>query len=338
MDTSERLLPPAPGAAGASSSLLGKALLRVLSPGGQRGLSILIYHRVLPETDPLFPVEVDRIEFDRQLGLLKSMFTILPLSEAARRLRAGTLPPRAACITFDDGYADNAEIALPLLQHHGLHATFFVATGFLDGGRMWNDTVIELVRRAPAPELDAETLGLGRHPLGSITERRAAVKALIGKLKYLEPGVRLEQVNRLAALAGCVLPDDLMMCSEQVRRLHRAGMEIGAHTVNHPILASSAPEVARAEIANGKQALESIIGERVRLFAYPNGKPGTDYRAEHVAMVRELGFDAAVSTAWGGAGAAPDLFQLPRFSPWDRDRLRYTLRMAKNLTMKAERV
>ena len=123
-------------------------------------------------------------------------------------------------------------------------------------------------------------------------------------------------------------PDD---DAEQVRQLHQAGMEIGGHTVNHPIIARLPAPAARQEIADGKAALEAMIGAPVRLFAYPNGKPGQDYQAEHVAMVKQLGFDAAVSTSWGAARAGSDLFQLPRFTPWDRDQLRFTLRMMKNL-------
>jgi peptidoglycan/xylan/chitin deacetylase (PgdA/CDA1 family) len=319
-----------------SSFLLGKALMRVLSPGGRHGLSILIYHRVLAHKDPLFPAEVDRVEFDDQVRLLKSMFNIIPLIDAVRHARAGTLPPRAACITFDDGYADNAEVALPVLQQHNVPATFFIATGFLNGGRMWNDTVIELVRRAPGETLDASSVGLGIHPLVSIPQRQAAIAALIGQLKYLSLEERLAQVTRLVDILKIDLPCDLMMTSAQVNKLHGAGMEIGGHTVNHPILAKLPPAMARAEILEGKRALEAIIGDQVRLFAYPNGKPGADYRAEHVAMVGELGFEGAVSTAWGASKNNDDVFQLPRFSPWDRSRMRFAMRMAKNLTLRAE--
>ncbi|MES2263066.1 MAG: polysaccharide deacetylase family protein [Pseudomonadota bacterium] len=315
----------------------GQALLRLLSPGGRSGLSILIYHRVLPVKDPLFPGEVDQVEFDQQLRWLASCFNVIPLIDAVRHARAGTLPPRAACITFDDGYADNAEVALPLLQRHGLSATFFVATGFLDGGRMWNDTVIELVRRAPGESIDASVLGMGIHPVGTVAQRQQAIKALIGQLKYLPMDERLVQVQKLAASVQYALPDNLMMSSEQVRQLHRAGMGIGAHTVNHPILAALPAEAAQAEIMAGKLALEEIIGDRVRLFAYPNGKPDSDYRAEHVAMVRALGFEGAVSTAWGASRHNDDVFQLPRFTPWDRSRLRFLLRLARNLTQPAAR-
>jgi peptidoglycan/xylan/chitin deacetylase (PgdA/CDA1 family) len=316
------------------SFMLGKALIRVLSPGGANGLSILIYHRVLAQRDPLFPAELDRDDFDLHLRLIKSMFTVIPLIDAVRHVQAGTLPPRAACITFDDGYADNAEVALPILQRHGLNATFFVATGFLNGGRMWNDTVIELVRRAPAGMLDASGLGLGQHAVGSVDERKQALTTLIGKLKYLPMDERLEQVNKLVELVKIELPNNLMMTTAQVRELHDAGMGIGGHTVNHPILAKIPAALARAEIAEGKQTLEAIIGGPVPLFAYPNGKPGADYRAEHVAIARELGFEGAVSTAWG-ASQQPDRFQLPRFSPWDRTRLRFALRMANNLRSQA---
>ena len=68
------------------------------------------------------------------------------------------------------------------------------------------------------------------------------------------------------------------------------------------------------------------------LFAYPNGRPGVDYAPDvHPGMVRELGFDAAVSTHWGAARAGADCYQLPRFTPWDRGRVRFGLRLARNL-------
>jgi peptidoglycan/xylan/chitin deacetylase (PgdA/CDA1 family) len=121
-----------------------------------------------------------------------------------------------------------------------------------------------------------------------------------------------------------------MMTAEQVRHLHASGMEVGAHTVSHPILASLDSQRAGREIWECKNQLEAITGARVSLFAYPNGKPGRDYRAEHVDMVRRMGFEAAVSTAWGVAHAASDPFQLPRFTPWDRTPGRFLLRLMQN--------
>lgn len=317
---------------------LERGALSLLSGGGRRAPTILIYHRILPEQDKLFPSEVHRAQFDRQLAWLKTRFNVLPLLDAVRLAAEGRLPARSACITFDDGYADNAEVALPVLQKHGLHASFFIATGFLDGGRMWNDTVIESVRRAPTDVLDATSLGLGRHAVGNWEQKRQAISALIGQLKYLPMAERLEQVGKVAQLSGAVLPQDLMMTTEQLRKLHTAGMGIGGHTVNHPILARLDGAEARREIAQGKAALESTLDAPVRMFAYPNGKPGQDYLAEHVSMVRELGFEAAVSTSWGASRGATDWFQLPRFTPWDEGMGKFSLRMARNMLQPASRV
>ncbi len=332
---------PAPAAQRLNASLPSLACRALagavsISPLRKR-LSILIYHRVLAQPDPLFPSEVDAARFDQQLGFLKQCFNIIPLSEAVHGLRNGSLPPRAACITFDDGYADNAEIALPILHRHGVAATFFVATGFLNGGRMWNDTVIELIRRAP-DRIDLGSLRLGQFALDSFASRRQAIGALLDALKYLPLVARQEQVDAMAAVLKLTPPENPMMSSEQVRQLHRAGMEIGGHTVNHPIIARMEGAGARAEIADGKAALEQIIGAPVRLFAYPNGKPGQDYLSEHVKMVESLGFDAAVCTSWGAASRGSDLFQLPRFTPWDQDQLRFTLRLMQNLAKSGETV
>ena len=317
-------------------SLLGRAVMNTLSPGIDKGLSILIYHRVLPHKDPLFPSEIDRNEFDLQIRLLKSCFNVIPLIDAVRGLREGTLPPRAACITFDDGYADNCEIALPVLQANQVSATFFIATGFLNGGLMWNDAVIETVRNAAQRQIDASSIGLGLHDLGSIEQGQQAIRKLIGALKYLPFDERAEQVKRLCELAGAPLPGNLMMTSEQVKRLHTAGMGIGGHTVRHPILARLTADEAGREIAEGKDSLEKIIGAPVPLFAYPNGKPGADYSREHVEIVKALKFEGAVSTAWGAQAGKPDLYQLPRFTPWDKTPVRFTVRMAKNLLTRAD--
>ena len=308
-----------------------KPLLQVISPADRNArLSVLIFHRVHQQLDPLFPGEPDAKFFDKALGWMKSWFNVLPLDEAASRLKTQTLPARAAAITFDDGYADNYHVALPILKKHGLTATFFIATGFLDGGIMWNDCVIELVRRTTLNELDLDCLGLGLHSTGTLSQRRAAIDSLILQIKYLSPNERQELVNKCVAHAQVVLPTDLMMTSREVRGLRAAGMQIGAHTITHPILASTKIECARKEIFESKLFLEELLGERIGLFAYPNGKPGVDYLPEHRSVVQQLGFDAAVSTAQASAARATDPYQIPRFTPWDRTKSRFGLRLVQN--------
>jgi peptidoglycan/xylan/chitin deacetylase (PgdA/CDA1 family) len=295
-----------------------------------RCLSILVYHRVVSEPDPLIPDQVCAREFDWQLAALGRWFAVLSLREAAARLRGGTLPVRSACVTFDDGYADNVTVALPILRRRGVHATFFLATSFIDGGRMWNDSVIESIRGARGDTLDARCIGLDTLSISTVDLRRQAIERALEALKYLPLEERQRRVEELAARTSRSLPSDLMMTAEQVRQLGESGMEVGAHTVTHPILAQLDSERAGSEIRDSKCRLEAITGNSVTLFAYPNGKPGRDYRQEHVGMVKRLGFEAAVSTAWGVAHAASDLFQLPRFTPWDRTPGKFVLRLFQN--------
>jgi len=303
-----------------------------MSPAGPRArLSILIFHRVLRQDDPLLPDVPDAQRFDDILRWMSRWLNVLPLDRAIDLLVRGSLPARAAAITFDDGYADNRSVALPVLQKNGMTATFFIATGFLDGGRMWNDTVIEAVRGCAHGVLDLSGIGLGTHAIDTIARRRDAIGRLIASLKYLAPEERLQRCGEIAVLAGAALPDDLMMSRADVVALRDAGMQVGAHTVTHPILATLAEAGARREIDESRRLLETLLDERVRLFAYPNGKPGADYLPEHARLVRELGFDAAVSTAHGAAAAEDDLMELPRFTPWDRSRWRFGARLVANL-------
>jgi len=318
--------------ASSASTFLLKVLAGLASPSGARArLSILIYHRVLPADDGFNNWDVTAGEFESQMRAVAEQFSPLPLSEAVERLAARSLPARAVCVTFDDGYADNAEVALPILRKHRVPATFFIATGYLDGGRMFNDTVTESIRAISTPTLDLASLGLGRLVLDTVEAKRAAIARILPVLKYLPAPEREAQAARLGELAGISPSSDLMMREAQVRELHAAGMGIGAHTVTHPILLNTAPEAARREIVESGRRLAEILREPVRLFAYPNGKPGVDYGAEHVQMVRDAGFAAAVSTGWGVATERSDRFQLPRFTPWDRTPGRFALRLIRNM-------
>jgi peptidoglycan/xylan/chitin deacetylase (PgdA/CDA1 family) len=305
-------------------------LLRAAEPAAPR-LLILIYHRVLETTDPLAPREMTAGIFRWQMQVARRYAHPLSLPEALRRLETGTLPRRAICVTFDDGYADNERNALPILQEFDVPATFFVATGFVDGGRMWNDTLIESIRRLPAGRHDLTAIGAGKCDLDGQASRAALVRVAIDRVKHLPPETRLERIRWLTEYCGRPLPDDLMMSTDQVRALHRAGMEIGAHTVTHPILLNLTEAAAAEELSASRARLEKITGAPVRYFAYPNGRPGVDYEAVHVELARRCGFEAALSTRRGACSAASDRWQLPRFTPWDRTPSRWIARLVLEL-------
>ncbi len=298
-------------------AMLARSGLGLFSAVTSPRLSILIFHRVHARADSIFPQEPDAVRYERLMRFVARCFRVMTLGEAVTCLAEGMLPSRSLVITFDDGYADNAEVALPILQRYGLTASFFISTGFLNGGRMWNDSVIECLRACQQSEVDLESFGLGRFSLAGTAERRLAIETLLPRIKYLGLAEREEAIVRLQGVCGVKeLPMNLMMRTEQVRQLHQAGMEIGAHTVNHPILATLKPSDAEYEITEGRNQLQSIIDAPVDVFAYPNGKPGRDYYKSHASMIESLGFRGAVSTAPGVGRAGDDVFQLPRFTPW----------------------
>ena len=294
-----------------------------------RKLIILTYHRVLPAADSLRPDEISVDEFSGQMGVLARFFNTLPLLEGIQRLCDGSLPPRACCVTFDDGYADNSANALPVLKCHGITATLFVATGYLDGGRMWNDTVIEAVRRVSGSTLDLRDLGLSHYQTDGDAQRLATIETLLSEIKYRQPQERERLVAALAERVDAELPADLMLTTDQLRKLPGEGMEIGGHTVSHPILKELEDSDARQEIELGKKQLEELLGNPVLAFAYPNGQPGVDYLPVHADMVKEAGFSCAVSTAHGAATASDDILQLPRFGPWGESPVRFAARLMR---------
>ena len=108
-----------------------------------RGLVVFSWHNI--ESTPAFPTRHGRgvQGFERQLRHLARFATVLPLEPALDALYAGeTLPRRAVCLTFDDGYRDNLDLAVPLLRRYGLPATFFLVPAFLDQGRgAWWETL-----------------------------------------------------------------------------------------------------------------------------------------------------------------------------------------------------
>lgn len=284
----------------------------------QQRLIVLNYHQVPEQPDALRPDQVDRLVFRQQLAALKRYFNVVDLSDGVDAMRSGTLPSRAVAITFDDGYRDNHDVALEELVNADCPATFFIATDYLDGGRMWNDTLVESVRLTTRQELDLRELeipdlGLEQSlSLASNQDRIRAMRTLIPAVKYLQTETRLEAVNRLASVCGVQLPDTMMMTSAQVSALAAAGMGIGGHTSSHPILLRLPLAQAAEDIRRGRDALNQLLGTRVRFFAYPNGKLNQDFSFAHTTVLSDLGFDAAFTTQWGFADRSMPAFELPR--------------------------
>ncbi|ABM62321.1 polysaccharide deacetylase [Halorhodospira halophila SL1] len=303
----------------------------------QPRLSILIYHRVRPAPDPMRPDDPDVQRFEEQIAWLRHACHVWPLKEAIRHLYAGTLPRGSVAITFDDGYADNHDYALPVLLRQGVPATFFIATGFLNGGRMFNDTLMEAFANTEQLAVELPELGLPHLPLDGVEARCQASRQVTKGIKHLPPPERAASVELILDRLG--RPDcgqSPMMTDAQVKALYEQGMEIGAHTVTHPILRTLDEASARDELAQSRDYLQTLLGAPVGLFAYPNGKPGQDYGPREPGLLQELGFKAAVCTAPGGANRGRDPYQLPRYTPHGRTPMRFMTQLIRCSREEAE--
>ena len=298
---------------------------------GENKLSILIYHQVLPAPDPMRPGEPDVEKFRWHMQLLRHYFNPMPLGEAVQRLQQEELPANTVCVTFDDGYKNNLTVAQPVLRELGIPATVFVATAFCHGRNMWNDRLIDLVGNMQLSQLNLETLGMATEALAGPQSRLQLVEKLIPSLKYQGYRERLQIIDELYRTNGVEEAAHKMLTHNEVLRLSQRGVCIGAHTVDHPILKNLSPTEQREQIAGSKYTLENLIGKPVDGFAYPNGRPGTDYDDLSIQMVREAGFNHAVSTTWGISTVETSPFELNRSTPWDQNEARFHLRMLRNV-------
>lgn len=310
--------------------LLKWALQALRLFGSTHSFSVLNYHRVMPATDLSNEQALSPELFSRQLAILKQYFCVLPLPEAMARAQQQQLPKNTVVITIDDGFADCYDFVFPLLQQHQLSATFFISTAGLEQGYLWENQISQAICQAPV-SLKSVKVCAQEFSLASEEERRHSLTQLLELVKYQSLSGRQQSIDALLAQTGQPVMQHQFVTEQQLQLMHQAGMTIGAHTVHHPILALESDEQALQEIAQSKARLEQITGSPIEYFAYPNGKFGVDFTGNHCDMVQQLGFSAAFSTDWGVADFTHScLFRLKRFTPWDKDPVRFGLRLMLN--------
>ncbi len=285
-------------------------LLRLRSMLNARtGFWVLMYHHVLAEPDPFLPhVTVDG--FARQIDFLRKRMNVLPLRELAGKLSAGEeIPPRSVALTFDDEYQDIHRNAFPLLKKHGIPATVFIATGFVDTDRVpWTDELGFLFKNTEKKtmEFEAEVNLEGEE---NRLQALGRIKRILKAMPEAARRVRYEAIKKQLAVSA---PNPMRILGRrQIREMAEAGIYFGAHTVNHPILTRIPPEEARREIVDSKRMIEEMAGRPAAGFCYPNGEEN-DFLPEIERMVREAGFAYACSTVEGINRPGGDVYALRR--------------------------
>jgi peptidoglycan/xylan/chitin deacetylase (PgdA/CDA1 family) len=281
---------------------------------------ILRYHRIYPDgVKPFYELGIPRSVFEAQLDFLKGSFQVLPLAEICAALKdpRRPFPARAVAITFDDGYRDNYTEALPALRERQLPATLFVSVNNVDRGEpFWWDRLARAIFGHPPGPLEVD-LGHGRRrfELDGIHSRRSLLDHARESLKRMPASRARQTLDELEASAPPGPPHPSLEASlltwEQVGEMQQGGFEVGAHTLDHPVLSQLPPGEAEWQIAESRRRLENRLGRPVRLFSYPNGKRA-DANPAIRQMVRAAGYEAAVSTIEGRVGPGSDPFWLER--------------------------
>lgn len=281
-------------------------------------LAILMFHGI--ESHPLSPPcwhVLDAEMFSRQLQFLRKHFVLLPLDEALARLTAGTLPKRAATLTFDDGTRNLATVAAPVLKAFDAPAGVFVTTGPM-GSRetLWADRLWLAFARTAKAAVDLASLGLGFFSLQNDAERGSAYQSIVHQLKDLSDETRIATCDYIVAELGKAHDDDpgpfQLLSWDEARTLAReSAVTLHPHSVTHPILSRCSDSKVRYEIEESCAALERETGSAPEGFAYPNGRL-QDFDDRSRRVLRERGVRWSLSTVEGFAERGSDPYALPR--------------------------
>lgn len=217
-------------------------------------------------------------ELARQLAYLKRAFRVVPLSEVVQRLELGSSVDGLVALTFDDGLRNQVEIAYPLLERYELPATFFICPQLIDE-RAWLWTQ-EARLRFSFLEPD-EQRSLARS-LGA----PAGLEPFIDWMKRLKYPSRVAVERTLRVMTPYFAADwrDREDCDpaswDELRRMSRALVSFGSHTLTHPMLRSLRLEQLQEEVRDSRRLLEERLGRAAEFFAYPDD--------EHHAAAREF--------------------------------------------------
>jgi peptidoglycan/xylan/chitin deacetylase (PgdA/CDA1 family) len=296
---------------------------------------ILLYHRIENlDSDPQL-LSVSPTKFAEHLKVIKDLYHPCSLSNLVVNLRKKQVKHNSVAITFDDGYSDNLHKAKPILTEYKIPATVFVTAGKVDRREeFWWDDLERLILRSKhlpekiclsirgkqyqwklekCSEIDRDWNVLNSE---NLTSRQKVYLDLCHLLRTLSIAEREHHLNEIVTWSGLNSigrNDYLALNGQEVKELASEGsIEVGAHTVNHPVLSAISAEQQNEEIEQSKLNLESILSRPVNSFAYPFGTK-IDYKQETVEIVKKNNFDCACSNfpdlVWKGS----DRFQLPRF-------------------------
>jgi peptidoglycan/xylan/chitin deacetylase (PgdA/CDA1 family) len=276
-------------------------------------LLILGWHNVEPSW--CFPAVAERGRrgLERQFRMLRRGANVVDLGDALSALEAGRpLPSRAVAITFDDGYRDNLDLAVPMLERLGLPATFFLSPALLSHEiSPWWEHLGWAVANTTRPAIRFDDLDLDLTPPAAT----ASYGVMCESVKRLTQAGRLARVDELIGLLeprGNYDDSMLMLDWDGARALARRGFAIGSHSLDHAILCNETPAEQSRNLTLSRERLEAELGVAVQILAYPNGTP-RDFDDATITAASAAGFRFAITTIDGWNDRRTPTHELRRF-------------------------
>lgn len=283
------------------------------------GAICLLYHRVMELSNDPQQLCVSPSNFERQIRFIKRKFRVLSMDELESIfLTGGRVPKNSIVISFDDGYYDNYSCALQILEAIEVPAIFFVSTSNLNTEtEFWWDEIerVILYYSGENMKLDLNINGwdVGEFML-SQENRKKVYDDLLNKLKVIYPEKRNEILAFLRKLFGGSYRDThRSMSIKELIMLYKSKIAIiGAHTHNHPCLASLDAQAQQFEIKTSKAVLEANLQTTIKYFSYPFGTK-EDYNLDSVKICNQLGFSLVASNVPGRITLSTNKLELNRF-------------------------
>lgn len=255
---------------------------------------ILMYHRITDSSDGQ-GITVE--QFRKHVEIIKSYFSPMTLRDLLRAYEKGSVPENTVVITFDDGYSDFAELAFPILEKEQVPATLFVTTGFVNGDIwLWPDQIRYAISKTkinniklPAIE---KSLDVATDPQGcwNVIANYCISIPNEKKLSFIDQVFRQLQVEK-----PNIVPDEFRPLSWlQIRDMTKRGLDIGSHSISHPILTKLSDQELFKELSQSKHKLMEEVNQEIDVFCYPNGSPD-DFDKRVQDFIRRSGYNYAVS-------------------------------------------
>lgn len=276
---------------------------------------VFLYHRFSPPNVSL-PHRVSADNFRWQLERIAERYQVLTFEECIQYFLAnGAWPERCAVITVDDGYRDFYEWAYPELQRLSLSATFFVTVGFVQKFLwLWPDRLQYFIQNTKKTSMKMIFAGRDKSlQLTSHEEKFNAWNFLSDYCITLEDGAKEQLIEKIEYDLGVEIPtvppsDYAAISWEELAEMQGNGIEIGSHTMSHPILSKISPERLNEEVVTSRVVLEKMLKAPVCTFCYPNGRHG-DINDEVIEVVRAAGY---IGAPFGFDLTTWDPFLIPR--------------------------